>query len=235
MNPSNVFQLEMLSMLNTKRRLLLRTGMTLFLGLPFVLIELPMRVRAAGVLFLVLITGFFGAAVAMTRRKSDGRWKEFELLPVRLTEILGDFTLAGAVMDLIQLAPILVLLFVYHGTLQGMNMLETAAFLCGTLVALNALGILLGWMLQTNAEVHLAGALGVGCIAVGSGLVPLPVEIAGIVASMETWNPVSGLVRSLEACLGGSVDSGSGWGAALVPALFAAWVLSRALNRPHLR
>ncbi|MFC1607302.1 hypothetical protein ACFL47_04960 [Candidatus Latescibacterota bacterium] len=198
MKPSNVFQLELSSAFYSRRSLIMKILFTFLLSFPFVVIAMPLRVRIAGLMMLLIFSSFFGAAVTIVRRRSDGLLGRLRQLPVPAWKIMGDFTLSGAVVDIIQMGSVLTLFLVVSG--QGLyvgSLMITAGLFCATVVLLNILGIILGFMVKSNSEVHLAGAFLVGIIALISDLLPVPSRLEWIITSICRWNPLTLLHHSL--------------------------------------
>jgi hypothetical protein len=194
LTPFNLFRLELVSSLAGARALLMRLGFTLLIALPFVLIAMPVAVKASGIVMIVLFTSFFGAAVGLARKRSDGQLERLRLLPQPLLLPFFDIVLAGAVVDLLQILPVLILYFAVNGgAFASAPVALVLALLIVTLLPLNLLGVLLGLAMRSNAEVHLAGALSVGVLAVLSGLAPLPRRLAALSAWAGAWNPAARL------------------------------------------
>lgn len=178
MKPANVFQLEMTAGLASVRSLFMKVGFALLLGLPFVFITMPLEVRIRGLTILVIFPSFFGAAVTLVRRRSEGHLRRLRLLPIPRWILLGDILLYGAVMDCLQMGPVLILLAI------------ACAIFFGTVLLLNLLGMLLGFVMKSNPEVHLAAALAAGTIAFASGLLPAPPRVQWLIERRGSWNPV---------------------------------------------
>jgi nucleotide-binding universal stress UspA family protein len=112
-----------------------------------------------------------------------GRAERLALLPIPRWLVLADTALAGGLIDLAQLLP----LFVLPGVVCGRAGRAAAAVgvLCAAVVVLNVLGIAAALPTRSNAEAHLAGALGVALIVAASGLVPVSQRLAGLVADVR--------------------------------------------------
>ncbi len=205
MKPSNLFQLEWKEAAADRRSLLLRIGLAFLLGFPFVAAAMPVRVRAAGLVTLVLFTSLFGAAVARVRRRFDGRWDALRLLPVHPLALHLDVILAGALVDLLQTAPLFGITLAVHGrNVTPAMLVDLFGLLVGVIVLLNALGVLVGSVFRSNAEVHLGGALLVALTAFGSGLIPTPERLRPLTAAVQGMNPVSALAEALAAAAQGT-------------------------------
>ncbi len=248
MTVANVFQLEMASTLADRRTLVMRLALPLLLSLPFVLIvasdggegapalAMPAQAKVAGLVMLLLFLTFFGAAVGIVRRRSEGQMERLRLLPLRRWVVMLDLLLAGAAVDLIQAASVLglYLLVNAHGGLSAASALLVAGLLCAAVMLLNLLGMLLAGVMRSNPEVHLLGALAVGLIAFVSGLLPVPQRVRPMVDVTAAWNPIAALARALTAAA--QPDAPSGGAAATIAAgaavaLTAALILIRAWPR----
>jgi len=234
--PSNVLQLELAAAFSSRRALALRVGVALLLGLPFVFAPMPLRARACGLCVLTVFVSFFGAAVGLVRRRAEGQWTRLALLPIPRSIVWSDLLLAGGVVDLVQTAPVVGLLAVVHGLpTAGGALLSAAGALCACVLTLNALGMLLAVAVRTNAEVHLAGALGVGVLVLLSGLVPTAGPLAGVVAAASPFSPVAWLEHALRAMAAdaSSVGRHSVLAGSLVLLILAAWLAARTVGGPR--
>jgi hypothetical protein len=229
MRPSNTFQLEWVAEWARRRALAFRMALALLLGLPFAVVDMPPRAQAVGLAMLVVFVAFFGSAVALTRRRVEGQWERLRLLPLPRWQVVLDHILASGLVDTMQLAPVMLLFAAANG--QGVTAsgaLTLAAWLIGTVLVLNALGVALACGMQSNAEVHLAAALGVAIIVALSGFVPLPARLLPVSAAAAAWSPVAGLAARLEAAAAPSRLTGHVWLALLVLCAVVAAVLWRA-------
>ncbi len=209
MKPANLFQLEMASALSNRWAFIMRLGLPILLAGPFCLIDMPVRMKASGIVMLILFLTFFGAAVAMVRRRSNGQLTRLSVLPIRRGIIWLDYLLAGAAMDLVQLAGVLSLYIcinAVHGT-DAMVILTTAGWLCVVVLLLNLLGMCLAMVVAGNQEVHLLGAMFVGLLALVSGLFPVPDRIAGLVETIAQVSPVGILASQLAGLADGGYAS----------------------------
>lgn len=236
MTPANVLQLELAAAFASRRAFALRVGLALLLGLPFAVAEMPLRARAGGLALLAVFVSFFGAAVGLVRRRAEGQWTRLALLPIPRATVWCDLLLAGAVVDLVQTAPVVGLFALVNSrATTGGALLGAAAALCAAVLVLNALGMLLAAAVRTNAEVHLAAALGVAAIVFLSGLVPAAGPLAGVVEAAAPLSPVAWLERALRA-LAADPPSGGPYPvfAASVPLLaWAAWLAARMAAWPR--
>ena len=234
MNPSNVFQLEIAMALAGRRTFAMRVGLAFALGLPFALLSIPLRAKAAGLVVLAVFISFFGTAVAAVRRRESGQSARLRLLPLPRWLVAADHVLSDSVIDVLQITPVLALFAVVNGRQTGAPGVVCAlGILLVTIVTMNVLGAALAAVMKSNPEVHLFAALGVGIIAFVSGLVPTPARARALVNAASGFSPPAWLARALED-LGSAEPGGAGAGwpaAAVVLAAFAAAVVLRASDR----
>jgi hypothetical protein len=210
MKPGNIFQLEMRVAFARKRSFIIKLGFTFLLGFPFVLLAIPIKVQVAGLVMLVLFTSFFGAAVSLVRRRADGFIRRLRILPIRGWVILGDFLIAGVVIDLMQMGILLAIFTLVHGSgvTPGAVILTGGVFFLAVLF-LNIAGMLLGFAMKSNSEVHLVGALAIGILAFISDIIPVPGRLIQIIETTGRWSPVAAFARSLERLALGTGTVGS--------------------------
>jgi hypothetical protein len=237
MKPANLFQMETASLLASKRSLCIKLTFPLLLGLPFVLIAMPVKARLAGLVILIVMVSFFGSSVAFVRCKREGRLNFLRTLPVSTAGIMGDFLLAGTVVDLMQVGSVLILFLFVHASVVTMEGVVTiAGLLAGAVVLLNAMGMALGYAMHENSEIHLAGGLVSGAVIFISGILPLPTLIRKVIEPVVAWNPLFLLSENIQGVVEGQ---GTGSGAAfflsalLLCALITACIL-RGVDRQRL-
>lgn len=202
----NLFCLQLATAFADRRRVFLRIGVSALLALPFIFVGMPARAQAAGIVMVILFTGFFGAAVGHARLREDGRLERLLLLPTPRATLWLDLALASTVS---RAAPAVVVLTAFVAV-NARNvtvgaLVALAGLLCATLVLLTLLGMATGRLTRSNAEVHLFGALTVGLLAVVSGVAPLPERLAPLAAA-TAWNPIGRLLSALVRLSSGSAD-----------------------------
>ncbi len=218
MKPATVFHLELASSLSGPRLILMRLGLAFLVGAPFIFVDMPPRVKVAGLVTLIIFTTFFGAAVGVTRARAEGRLVRLDLLPTPRWMALADIILANAVIDILQTAPLIALFILINSTEAPTAVIPLASYYCATVILLNIAGVWIGWLMKSNPEVHLIGGLSVGAVAFVSGLFPVPERVSWVVDFFLPWNPVSRLARLLEqTALGGGGGGAENWiGAAIL-------------------
>ena len=197
MMPGNVFRLQLTAAFADTRHIILRIGVSALLAMPFIFVGMPARAQAAGIVMVILFTGFFGAAVGHARLRTDLRLARLTLLPMSPSVLWLDLVLASA---LTRLAPVVVVLagfVIVNG--QGvtpLSLIGLLGLLCASLVLLTLLGMGTGRIARSNGDVHLFGALACGVIAFVSGITPVPDRLAWL-STAAAWNPIACLLAAL--------------------------------------
>jgi ABC-type multidrug transport system permease subunit len=231
MRPANLFQVEMAVLAAGTRGLLTKLGLSLLLGLPFVLFAMPLPVRLAGLTAILTFSSFFGAAVGIVRRRTEGQLQRLALLPLRRSTVLLDLLLSFAVLDAAQLGILLALFLAIHAQdPTAWTLVLAAGRLLQAVVLLNALGLGLGLSLRSNPEVHLFGALAAGVLLALSGQIPVPARVRPLLVPIARWNPVSRFAASLGEAAGGLTAGGPPIGALVFLLLFASAIAWRAID-----
>jgi hypothetical protein len=197
MMPGNVFRLQLAAAFGDRRRTALRIAITTLLAMPFILVDMPARVQAAGIVMVILFTGFFGAAVGHARLRGDQRLARLTLLPTSRGVLLLDLAAASL---LARAAPTVVVLAGFavikgRGVTPG-TLIVLVGWLCSSLAFLTLLGMGTGRLARNNAEVHLFGALACAILAFVSGVTPLPERLAPLMA-ITAFNPISRMHTAL--------------------------------------
>ncbi|MHC4166984.1 MAG: hypothetical protein ACYSWQ_08505 [Planctomycetota bacterium] len=199
MMPGNVFRLQLAAAFADRRRIILRVGVSALLAMPFVFVGMPARAQAAGIVMVILFTGFFGAAVGHARLRSDSRLARLTLLPVSRAMLWLDLVLASV---LTRLAPVVVVIAAFV-LVNGRGVTPAAlialfGLLCGSLVLVTLLGMGTGRLARSNGEVHLFGAMACGMLAIVSGVTPIPERLTWLTAT-AAFNPIARLLAALTA------------------------------------
>ncbi|KPK37102.1 MAG: hypothetical protein AMJ65_15400 [Phycisphaerae bacterium SG8_4] len=193
----NVFRLQLAAAFADTRRVVLRIGVSVLLAMPFILIDMPARAQAAGIVMVILFTGFFGAATGHTRLRSDLRLGRLMLLPRSRVIIWLDLVMASALTRLAPVAVVLAGFVIVNGQgLRPASLIGLLGLLCACLVLLTLLGMGAGRLSRSNGEVHLFGALICGALALVSGIAPVPERLAWL-NSAAAWNPIACLLTAL--------------------------------------
>lgn len=196
MKPENVFQVEIANVLSDKFSLSLRFGFTWLLALPLTILPVRPAVSVSGLMMLFLFTTFFGAVISAARRKSESRFSRLRLLPLSLAQIGGDYLLAGTLMGVVRMTPVLVLFaFVRGEGIAAGLLVHMTGLLVGAVFLLQGTGMLVGLLTRSNQEAHLLGAIATGLIAFVSDVLPVHAGMGGFA---RAWNPLSMLAGELE-------------------------------------
>lgn len=193
----NVFRLQLAAAFADTRHIVLRIGVSALLAMPFIFVGMPARAQAAGIVMVILFTGFFGAAVGHARLRADLRFARLALLPTSRITLWLDLILAST---LTRLAPVVVVLagfVIVNG--QGVtpaSLIGLLGLLCASLALLTMLGMGAGRLSRSTGEVHLFGAFACGAIAFVSGIAPIPERLAWL-SSAAAWNPIACLLTAL--------------------------------------
>lgn len=193
MMPGNLFRLELSAAFADRRRTALRIGICLLLALPFILVDMPVNVKARGIVMVVLFTSFFGAAVGHARLRADMRFARLTLLPTPRVLLWLDLVLTSALARLVPTTVVLAcFIFINGQSLTARAVVVLFGLFCCAVVLLTLLGIGTGRIARNNGEVHLFGALAAVILACISGITPLPQKLTWLAGTMA-WNPVARL------------------------------------------
>lgn len=197
MMPGNVFRLQLAAAFADTRHIILRIGVSALLAMPFIFIGMPARAQAAGIVMVILFTGFFGAAVGHARLRTDSRLARLTLLPTSRGILWLDLVMASALTRLAPVAVVLAGFVIVNG--QGVtpaSLVGVFGLLCASLVLLTLLGMGAGRLARSNGEVHLFGALACGLLAFVSGITPVPERLTWL-STATAWNPIACLLAAL--------------------------------------
>ena len=197
MMPGNLFRLQMLAALGDRRHLVLRIGISFLLAMPFIFVGMPERVKAAGIVMVILFTSFFGAAVGHARLRAEMRLARLMLLPTSRAIIWLDLVLASTLSRLVPAVIVLSGFVLINGqNIAPVSIIDLFGLLCSSLILLTLLGMGTGRLARSNGEVHLFGALVCAIIAFISGVTPLPQKLLWFKA-MVAFNPLGRLLMFL--------------------------------------
>lgn len=195
--PGNLFRLELASAFANRRRMVLRIGVSFLLAMPFIFVGMPARAQAAGIVMVILFTGFFGAAVGHARLRFDLRFARLTLLPMSRWVLWLDLALASTLARLAPAAVVLAVFVIVNGRgVTAACMIGLAGLLCTSLFLLTLLGMATGRLARSNGEVHLFGALVCAVLAFVSGVAPVPERLAWLSTTVP-FNPIARLLAML--------------------------------------
>ena len=193
----NVFRLQLMAAFAETRRVVLRIGVCILLAMPFIFIDMPARAQAAGIVMVILFTGFFGAATGHTRLRCDLRLARLTLLPISRVLLWLDLVLASVLTRLVPVVVVIAGFVVVNG--RGATpaaLTSLLGLLLYSLILVTLLGMGTGRLARSNGEVHLFGALVCGVLAFVSGVAPIPERLTWLAAS-AAWNPIARLLAML--------------------------------------
>jgi hypothetical protein len=206
MMAGNLFRLQLAEALGNRRLVILRIAVAALLSLPFILIAMPARAQAGGIVMVILFTSFFGAAVSFARLSAETRLERLMLLPVSHVLIWLDLVLSSALIRLIPAALVLMGFIAVNGKgIKTASLINIAGMLCLSLLLLTLLGMGAGRLSRSNGEVHLFGAIICIILAVVSGITPLP-ERLKFLSVTTTWNPIARLLTALTELADGNLN-----------------------------
>ncbi len=208
----------------------------MLLAMPFILVDMPPRAKAGGLVMVIVFTAFFGAAVGHVRLREDRFLERLSMLPISRVSLIVDLLLASVVARGGQAAAILVVfVFINSSVMRFDILILLAGLLCGTLVLLTLFGMGIARLARNNAEVHLFGALAVGILASVSGAIPVPDRMVSLTKAFS-WNPINRFVVVLTGISTGSLEISlmEVVSASLVLSLVAAAVIIRLVPRSRI-
>jgi ABC-type multidrug transport system permease subunit len=169
MLPGRFWQKELLEDLKSWRALATKVLLPLILLSPLAIGKVPAHVKAGGLAVAVLFTGTFGSAVGLVRLRESKMLERLAVLPLSPGVLVADYVLANALFDALQLLPPLVVV-TWSGRPQPAGVLWVLICYVATLVAANAIGVLVALAAGSSGEVHLYAALVVLVVGGLSGL-----------------------------------------------------------------
>jgi ABC-type multidrug transport system permease subunit len=180
--PGSYWRLEVLMDFKSRKAIILKFVLPAILLVPFALPSIPAEIRAGIIALVILFTGTFGAAVGLVRIRENRMVERLAVLPVNPALIVSDYILANAFLDGIQLLiPLIVITGIGVPNFPGI--LWVCLCFVVSLVAANAIGVIIGIMAASSGEVHLFAALTVLGIAITSGIpmaIPGPINVIGL-------------------------------------------------------
>jgi hypothetical protein len=136
--PSTTLGRELLVTLARRRALALKVGIPLVLAIPLVAGGAPSFWAATLLTVLVAMVGAVGSAVTLARARQSGLLVRLSMVPRPGWRVLGGVIGAGALVDLLQLLPVIVLVAVAGGAgpswWLALVAAALAALLCGSLL-----------------------------------------------------------------------------------------------------
>ena len=194
--PHRFWQKELLEASRGRRAVALKFLLPLILLAPLALGTVPASVKAIGFAVAVLFIGVFGSSVRLIHLRDSRMLERMAVLPVPPHALAGEYILASAFLDGVQLLVPLVLLIATGGySISSATMILLAY--PAALIGANALGVFVAALSASAAEGHLFAVLSVIGAAGLSGAIP------GTEASWSSWLlPFGPFAATLRASVG---------------------------------
>ena len=208
---SAVWRTEWLTALRRRRLLALNVLIPLTFVATIAFSSAPAFHSAAVFTVLFALFGTFGSSIPLIREGESGLLRRYVLTGAHPGGLLLQRLFATAALDLIQLAPSVLVIVVARGSSGAQLAMVVPAMVLG-LVAANAIGALTAALAKSVAEGALFSAMAALLLLHWAGTFRAPVP-GTWQATLEAWNPFRPLHESLLAAAGaGGPDLG--------PALF---------------
>ena len=194
-----IWQRELVEFAQRRRALAIKLVFPLVFGIPLVLAA-PLRYAAITLTMLLAIIGALGAGAVLTRERQSGLILRYRTLPVTPGRLLIERLATGALIDLLQVAPVLVLIAVRHPFQPGWwpaLVLSTAA----VLLISNLMGAVASTLSDSPGEVMLYVFIGLLPLLYLSGVFTTLTE--PVLLAVSRLLPFSYLHESLVGALGG--------------------------------
>jgi ABC-type multidrug transport system permease subunit len=153
--PTTIWQRELIEFVARRRAMVIKLAFPLVVGLPLVFSRVQPLYAALALTMLVAMIGAVGSGQVLARERAVGLSVRYRLLPRRLAGILLERIGSSAVIDLLQILPILVVIGLRHPARLAWwpgLVLATAAVLLAT----NVLGAWASTLTTSPGEVMLA-------------------------------------------------------------------------------
>ena len=199
-----IVEAEWLELLARPRALVVKLLYPLVIGVPLVFLALPSLGSMAVTLLVSTVSGL-GTAAVLGRERSAGLNLRFRLAPRPAGRTVLDRVVAASTVDLVQVAPLLVLAVAVHpGGVAWVPAL--AAALAGTVLTVNALGAFASSLGSSPGEVMVWVMLPLLPSFYLSGLFVVP---SGPLAAIARAFPFGYLRSALEGTLAGRPTYGA--------------------------
>ena len=195
-----VWRTQWLTALRRRRLLAFNTLIPLVLVATIALSPAPAVHAAATFTVLFALFGTFGSSIPLIRDGESGLLRRYVLTGVHPGGLLLQHIFATAALDLIQLAPSVLVIVVARGSSVPQSAMVLPAMVLG-LVAANALGALTAALAKSVAEGALFSAVAALLLLHWAGTFRTPVP-GTWQATLEAWNPFRPLHESLLAAAG---------------------------------
>jgi len=108
-----IWQRELVEFAQRRRALIIKLAFPLVFGIPLVIVA-PSLYAAVSLTMLMAIIGALGAGAVLTRERSSGLTLRYRTLPVTPGRLLIERLSTSAVIDLMQVTPVLLLIALRH-------------------------------------------------------------------------------------------------------------------------
>src|SRR5437899_5391424 len=109
-----IWQRELVEFAQRRRALVIKLAFPLLVAVPLVLSAAPSIYAAMALTMLIAIVGALGAGAVLTRERQTGLTLRYRTLPVTPGRLLIERLSTNAVLDFVQLIPVLVLIRLRH-------------------------------------------------------------------------------------------------------------------------
>ena len=199
-----LWRTEWLTALRRRRLMAFNTLIPLVFVATIALSAAPAVHAAATFTVLFVLFGTFGSSIPLIRDGESGLLRRYVLTGVHPGGLLLQHVFATAVLDLMQLAPSVLVIVVARGSTPSQAAMVVPAMVLG-LVAANTLGAITAAVAKSVAEGALFSAVAALLLLHWAGTFrsPLPGTWQ---ATLEAWNPFRPLHESLLAAASGGPD-----------------------------
>src|SRR5437763_15360206 len=109
-----IWQREFVEFAQRRRALVIKLAFPLLVAIPLVLSDAPSIYAAMALTMLIAIVGTLGAGAVLTRERQSGLTLRYRTLPVTPGRLLIERLSTSAVIDLLQVTPVLVVIALRH-------------------------------------------------------------------------------------------------------------------------
>lgn len=206
----NFFSKEIIEAVRKPRSMVLKLIFPSLFAIPLIASSAPRSVVAGVIVMLTLMIGVFGAGVGITKDRTDGIMQRTLITPVRSTKIILSHLAAGVFIEILQLSPVIIMLFVMnlkgHADITAIAMLVAITGL--TVVSANALGFFASAFASSSGEIHLYSVLIIFPIIGISGVFQAQSSSGSALAKVSLISPLTYFYQGLMRVLGQSSAMG---------------------------
>jgi ABC-2 type transport system permease protein len=207
LNPRGILGRELAELTSRRLALAVKLAYPLVVGVPLILSAAPAFYAAMALTMLVALLGGLGSAAVLARERASGLQLRYRLLPEPAPSQVMKRVAAGAIIDLLQVVPLLGLIALRHPDRVAW-LPSVLITLVGTLLAVDALGALASSLADSPGEVMLYVLIPLLPSFYLSGLF---IPMSGLLAGIALLLPFSHLHAALLGALGGNPVETVGW------------------------